>query len=115
MLRRLLTATTLAGALLALRPVPVFANTATYYSDYYEGRQTASGEIFSQSGYTAASNAFAFGTQVRVTNLDNGRSVVVRINDRHGGGTGIDLSRAAAQAIGMISTGRAPVSIQVLN
>jgi len=115
MLRRLLTAATLAGALLALRPAPVQADTATYYSDYYQGRPTASGEIFSQSAYTAASNAYPLGAYVRVTNLNNGRSVVVRINDRHGGGTDIDLSKAAARAIGMIDAGRVAVSIQAVN
>lgn len=102
------------GALLALRPAPALADVATYYSDYYHGRRTASGEIFSQSAYTAASNYYALGTYVRVTNHSNGRSVTVRINDRHGGGTDIDLSKAAARAIGMINAGRVSVSVQPL-
>ena len=91
---------------------PALAETATYYSDYYQGRRTASGETFNTWAYTAAHPSLRFGTRVRVTNLSNGRSVDVRINDRCS--CGIDLSKAAAQAIGMINQGVAQVSIQVL-
>ncbi|WP_299486050.1 septal ring lytic transglycosylase RlpA family protein [Acaryochloris sp. IP29b_bin.137] len=88
------------------------AQTATYYSDYYQGRQTASGEIFDTWSNTAAHPNLPFGTWVQVTNLNNGASVNVRINDRCS--CGIDLSKAAAQQIGLLQSGVAPVSIQVL-
>ncbi|WP_366918595.1 septal ring lytic transglycosylase RlpA family protein [Acaryochloris sp. IP29b_bin.148] len=85
---------------------------ATYYSDYYQGRQTASGEIFDTWGNTAAHPSLPFGTWVQVTNLNNGATVSVRINDRCN--CGIDLSKAAAQQIGLLQSGVAPVSIKVL-
>jgi rare lipoprotein A len=76
---------------------------ATFYSS---GRRTASGQAFNSSGYTAAHRTLPFGSQVTVTNPDNGRSVTVVINDRgpftHG--VTIDLARGAAHAIGMHGT-----------
>jgi rare lipoprotein A len=76
---------------------------ATYYSS---GRRTASGQAFNSAGYTAAHRTLPFGSQVTVTNPDNGRSVTVVINDRgpftHG--VTIDLAHGAARAIGMRGT-----------
>lgn len=86
--------------------------TATYYSSSYIGSPTASGEPYSESGYTAAHPSYRLGTVVQVTNLNNGRSVTVRINDRCS--CGIDLSRAAAGQIGLLSSGVAPVSVRPL-
>ncbi len=90
---------------------------ASWYGPGFHGAQTASGERFNQHSMTAAHRTLPFGTQVRVTNANNGRSVVVRINDRgpFTGGRVIDLSMAAAQAIGMVSSGVAPVEIEVLS
>ena len=90
---------------------------ASWYGPNFAGRQTANGEIFDPSQLTAAHKTLPFGTQVRVTNLNNGRSVVVRINDRgpFKPGRVIDLSRAAAERIGMIGSGTAPVSLELLN
>jgi rare lipoprotein A len=90
---------------------------ASWYGPGFHGAQTASGEYFNQNDMTAAHRTLPFGTKVRVTNVNNGRSVVVRINDRgpFSGGRVIDLSAAAAQAIGMISSGVAPVQIEVLS
>lgn len=90
---------------------------ASWYGPNFAGRQTANGEIFDPSQLTAAHKTLPFGTQVRVTNLNNGRSVVVRINDRgpFKPGRVIDLSRAAAERVGMISSGTAPVSLELLN
>ena len=90
---------------------------ASWYGPKFAGRQTANGEIFDPSQLTAAHKTLPFGTQVRVTNLNNGRSVVVRINDRgpFKPGRVIDLSRAAAERIGMIGSGTAPVSLELLN
>lgn len=80
---------------------------------YYHGRRAASGEQVSATEFTAAHRTLPFGTQVRVTNLQNGRSVVVRINDRGPFGRGriIDVSRAAARELGMIGSGIAKVRL----
>jgi rare lipoprotein A len=94
-------------------PIAAFANTtASYYSDAYQGSPTASGERFNTWAYTAAHPSYPLGTMVRVTNLNNGRSVDVRINDRCN--CGIDLSKAAAQQIDLIYSGIAPVSVRPL-
>lgn len=84
-------------------------------SYYWEGHKTANGERFHPGGMTAAHRTLPFGTRVRVTNLHNGRSVVVRINDRGPfvRGRTIDLSRGAATVIGMLGSGVAPVRVAV--
>jgi rare lipoprotein A len=89
---------------------------ASWYGPGFHGRRTASGETFNSSGLTAAHRYLPFGTRVRVTNLRNGRSVVVRINDRgpFSGGRVIDLSRGAAAIIGVFQSGVAPVVLEVL-
>ena len=76
---------------------------ASWYGPGFHGRKTASGEPFNAGALTAAHRTFPFGTRVRVVNKRNGRSVVVRINDRgpYAHGRVIDLSRAAAHAIGV--------------
>ncbi|WP_117238503.1 septal ring lytic transglycosylase RlpA family protein [Thermus sediminis] len=78
---------------------------AVWYGPGFHGRRTASGEVYDQNALTAAHPSLPFGTRVRVTNPKNGRSVVVRINDRgpFGGRYIIDLSYAAAKAIGALS------------
>lgn len=90
---------------------------ASWYGPGFDGRLSASGEVFNQNALTAAHVHLPFGTRVRVTNLNNGLSVVVRINDRGPfvGGRIIDLSAAAAQILGMIDNGVAPVSVDVLD
>src|SRR5262249_57654649 len=84
-----------------------------------DGGPTASGERFHRSAMTAAHRSLPMGTVVRVTNLKNGRSVVVRINDRGPYGRDrsriIDLSEAAARRMGIIDAGVAPVTIEVLS
>ena len=89
---------------------------ASYYSSRHHGRRTASGERFNMRALTAAHHSLPFGSQVRVTNLRNQRSVVVRINDRgpYARGRIIDLSRAAAERLGMLGNGVAPVRIEAL-
>lgn len=89
---------------------------ASWYGYRFHGRRTANGERFNATEYTAAHRNLPFGTKVRVTNLRNGRSVVVRINDRgpYVGGRIIDLSKAAARAIGMLYSGTAPVRMEVI-
>jgi rare lipoprotein A len=88
---------------------------ASWYGPGFSGSPTASGEIFNPEGLTAANNTLPLGTRVRVTNLNNGASVVVRVNDRMGHPDRvIDLSTAAARVIGLIDAGVAPVSLEVL-
>lgn len=87
---------------------------ASYYADFFEGRLTASGEVFSQELLTAAHKTLPFGTEVLVENLSNGKSVVVTINDRGPfvAGRIIDLSKYAAAEIGMINKGIQKVVIK---
>jgi rare lipoprotein A len=89
---------------------------ASYYADEFNGLTTANGETYDMNALTAAHRTLPFNTRVRVTNLENGKSVVVRINDRgpFKGDRVIDLSLAAAKAIGMIQQGTAPVTIDVV-
>jgi rare lipoprotein A len=86
-------------------------------SYYWEPQQLASGGRFNPNALTAAHKTLPFGTRVRVTNRNNGESVVVTINDRgpYVGGRIIDLSRAAAQSISMTGAGVAPVTVTVLS
>lgn len=89
---------------------------ASWYGPGFHGNRTASGERFNQYAMTAAHRYLPFGTVVRVTNLNNGRFVEVRINDRGPfiQGRIIDLSIGAAETIGMIDNGVAPVSVEVV-
>jgi len=89
---------------------------ASWYGRDFQGRPTASGEIFDMYGYTAAHRSLPFGTRVRVTNEANGRSVVVRINDRGPWVEGriLDLSYAAAKQLGMLEAGVIRVRLEVL-
>jgi len=89
---------------------------ASWYGPGFHGNRSASGEVYDQNAMTAAHRSLPFGTNVQVTNLDNGRSVVVRINDRgpYERGRVIDLSAAAARILGLIQSGVAPVKIDVL-
>lgn len=89
---------------------------ASWYGPGFHGNRCANGEIYNQYGLSAAHRTLPFGTRVRVTNLNNHRSVVVRINDRGPfiRGRIIDLSKGAAREIGMISSGVAPVTVEIL-
>jgi rare lipoprotein A len=89
---------------------------ASWYGRDFNGRPTASGEIFDMYGYTAAHRSLPFGTRVRVTNEANGSSVVVRINDRGPWVEGriLDLSYAAAKQLGMLEAGVIRVRLEVL-
>jgi rare lipoprotein A len=93
---------------------------ASFYGPGFQGEETASGESFDQREMTAAHRQLPLGSVVRVTNLENGRSVVVRINDRgpygknYRKGTVIDLSKQAARRLGFIRDGLVRVRIEVL-
>lgn len=87
---------------------------ASYYANKFHGRPTASGEKYNKNKFTAAHRTLPFGTMVEVTNLTNGKSVTVKINDRgpHKKSRIIDLSRAAAEQIDLIKAGIAQVEIR---
>jgi rare lipoprotein A len=105
-----------AGAKSTRADSKVISGSASWYGGQFHGRKTANGERFNMHDLTAAHRSLPFGTKVRVTNQKNGKSVVVRINDRGPfvGKRVIDLSRGAAQAVSMVSSGVAPVKLQVL-
>ncbi|WP_428631439.1 septal ring lytic transglycosylase RlpA family protein [Sphingopyxis sp.] len=90
---------------------------ASYYGNELAGNRTASGERFNPSQLTAAHRSLPFGSMVRVTNISNGDSVVVRINDRgpFSRGRVIDVSQAAAREIGMHRSGTARVKLALLD
>ena len=89
---------------------------ASYYGNELAGNRTASGERFDPRGLTAAHRTLPFGSMVRVTNMSNGDSVIVRINDRgpFSRGRVIDVSHAAAKEIGMHRSGTARVKLALL-
>ncbi len=90
---------------------------ASYYGPGFHGRRTANGETFNMNALTAAHRTLPFGTLVKVTNLSNGKSAIVRVNDRgpYVGKRVIDLSVAAAKQIGSTGSGTARVSLEVMN
>lgn len=89
---------------------------ASWYGPGFHGKKTANGETFNTHAMTAAHKTLPFNSRVKVTNTSNGRSVVVRINDRgpFAHERVIDLSRAAADKIGLIKDGTCPVRIEYL-
>jgi rare lipoprotein A len=89
---------------------------ASYYHSKFQGRPTASGEKYDATKMTAAHNRLPFGTRIKVTNLRNKRSVIVRVNDRlhHRNTRLVDLSRAAAAKLGYVGRGLAKVKVEVL-
>jgi rare lipoprotein A len=90
---------------------------ASYYGKNHHGKKTANGEIFNMYKLTAAHRSLPFGTKVKVTNLSNNRSVIVRINDRgpYITGRSIDLSQAAAERLEMIRPGIVRVKMEILD
>lgn len=108
---------TTANKLKAKKTTRVFYGQASYYSNKFNGRRTANGEIFSQKKLTCACNVLPLGTWIKVTNLKNGKSVVVKINDRiHPRMKRItDLSRAAAARLGYIDRGLTRVKVELID
>jgi rare lipoprotein A len=90
---------------------------ASWYGPRFHGKRTASGEVFNQEHFTAAHPTLPWGSRVKVINLDNEKSVDVRINDRGPFKQGriIDVSRAAARALGMVRRGITTVRIELLS
>lgn len=108
-------------AFILLSPATVQAQASetglgTYYADKYHGRPTASGELYDKFKFTAAHKTLPFGTMVRVTRLDNNRSVVVKVNDRgpFSPGRVIDVSRTAAEQLDLIRTGETRVRVEIV-
>ncbi|NOZ35073.1 MAG: septal ring lytic transglycosylase RlpA family protein [Chlorobi bacterium] len=89
---------------------------SSWYGPGFNGKKTASGEKFDMNKMTAAHRKLPFGTKVRVTNLKNNKSVIVRINDRgpYKKSRIIDLSKKAAEQIGLVKYGVAPVKIEIV-
>jgi rare lipoprotein A len=104
----------------ASRILDVREGLASYYADRFDGRTTASGSVFDNDSLVAAHPSYPFGSVVRVTNLQNQRTIEVRIVDRGPApairerGVIIDVSRAAAQRLGFITDGRTRVRVEVL-
>jgi rare lipoprotein A len=96
--------------------LPDDRGTASYYADKFVGRQTASGEVYDPEAMTAAHRSLPFGTKVRVTRVETGASVVVRINDRGPFQRGriIDLSKCAARQLDMIQAGVVEVRLELV-
>ncbi len=98
------------------KSLEVIKGVASYYSEEFHGRKTANGETYDMYALTAAHKIYPFNTKVRVTNLANGKSVVLRINDRMPNYNKriIDISFQAARDLGMLVSGIADVKIEVL-
>lgn len=94
-----------------------YAATASWYGGKFHGRTTASGETYNKWAMTTASNSHKMGTKLKVTNIENGKSVVVKVNDTGGFkkyGRTLDLSRGAFAKIADINKGLVKIRIQVL-
>lgn len=108
-----------AVAILAAFALPAQANSgvASFYGPGFAGKKTANGERFNPGALTAAHRSLPFGTRLKLTNTANGRSVVVRINDRGPfvGGRVLDVSQGAASALGFVSAGTARLKIETLS
>ncbi|RKT01360.1 septal ring lytic transglycosylase RlpA family protein [Chryseobacterium defluvii] len=90
---------------------------ASYYHDKFNGRKTASGEIFDNSKFTAANRTLPFGTMIKVTNMKNGKEVIVKINDRgpFHSSRALDISKAAFNEIGNTDHGTIPVEYEIVD
>ena len=88
---------------------------ANFYSDKFQGRKTASGAVYDKNKLTASHKTLPYGTKVRVTNIENGKSVVVTVNDRMKPGSPvvIDVTRRAAQELGFAKAGKTKVKLEV--
>ena len=98
------------------QPTLVETGLASWYGPRFHGKLTASGEVYSQENFTAAHRTLPWGSRVKVTNLANGKSVEVRINDRGPFGEGriVDVSRAAARVLGIVGSGITTVRVEWL-
>ncbi|WP_146941076.1 septal ring lytic transglycosylase RlpA family protein [Chryseobacterium hagamense] len=90
---------------------------ASYYHDKFNGRKTASGEVFDNAKFTAANRTLPFGTSIKVTNLNNGKEVIVKVNDRgpYHSTRALDMSKAAFDEIGDTGNGTIPVEYEIVD
>ncbi len=104
------------GHVAARQQAVVQYGTASYYSNKFQGRLTSNGELYDKDKMTCAHNSLPLGTWVKVTNLRNKKSVMVRVTDRlhHKNKRLVDLSRAAASKLGYVKRGLARVKVEVL-
>ncbi|MBK7338862.1 MAG: septal ring lytic transglycosylase RlpA family protein [Saprospirales bacterium] len=102
------------GFSLSMAQAPEYGQ-AIYYADYFHGKRTASGETYDKYGLTCAHKVHPFGTQLKVTRMDNFKSVIVRVNDRgpYNPGCVVDVSWAAADQIGLLLDGKVEVKVEV--
>ena len=102
---------------MATNALAIETGVASYYSDKFHGRKTASGERYDRNKLTAAHRTLPIGSQIEVTNLKNQNSVIVTINDRgpYNGHRALDLSYAAAKELGLVAMGTAPVTFDVVS
>lgn len=105
------------GAGIGLDEAPYETGRASFYGGEFHGRRTASGERYDHQEMTAAHRTLPFGTRVRVTNVENGKSVVVRITDRgpFRKGRVIDVSKRAARELGFVRQGTTEVELRVVS
>ena len=89
---------------------------AHFYNDKFQGKKTSSGEPYDKNGLTAAHKKLAYGTKVKVTNVANGKSVVVTVNDRLGASSPavIDVTRRAAEELDFVKSGKTTVKLEVV-
>jgi rare lipoprotein A len=89
--------------------------TANFYGDKFKGKKTASGDVFDKDKLTASHKKLPFGTKVKVTNVENGKSIVVTVNDRMAASNPavIDVTRKAAEELGFAQAGKATVKVHV--
>lgn len=94
----------------------VYYGIASYYADKFKGRKTATGSSYSHKGNTAACNILPLGTWVQVTNLSNGRSLIVQVNDRMNPKNKrlVDMTKSGAEALGYVESGVTRVKLEVL-
>jgi rare lipoprotein A len=110
-------AATIAFPSLAAKPGTVQTGIASYYHDSLHGNKTASGQVYDKRKMSAAHKTLPLGSRVRVTDTRTGKSITVRVNDRGPfiQGRIIDLSRKAAQELGIIQRGITPVKVEILS
>jgi rare lipoprotein A len=94
-----------------------YSGTASFYASKFNGRKTATGEVFSNNGYTCACNKIKLGTMVKVTNKRNGKSVIVKVNDRLAANNHriVDLTQRCAKELGYYSAGLTQVEVEVVS
>lgn len=103
---------TLSGLIFVSVTAHANSTTASFYADKFNGRKTATGEIFSNNGMTCASNQYKLGTRLEVTNTKTGKSIICKVNDRIGKAGRIDLTKAGFKQLAPLSSGLVKVTLK---